>query len=77
MMIPTKDTPYDVFIGSLVIDFPKDNIPQSTDIDDWRKSASLLAQENSFSANGTPSPYGFKEKIEWAQAVFYSMSSFS
>jgi hypothetical protein len=77
MIIPNKYTPYNVFVGSMVIDFPNDNMPLSTNVDDWKKSASLLSQEDSFCKNGAPSPQGFKNKTEWAEAVFYSMASFS
>lgn len=77
MIIPKKDTPYDVLIGSMVIDFPSDNIPLSTNVNDWKSSMSFLAQEDSFCKNGAPGPQGFKNKTEWAQAVFYSVASFS
>lgn len=77
MMIPTKDTPFNLFIGSLVVDFPIDNVPVSTNEDDWKLLGNSLVQEGSFSDNGAPSPAGFKSKTEWAQAVFYAMASFS
>lgn len=77
MIIPMEGMPYDLLIGSMVIDFPNDNIPLSTDENDWKLSGSFLVQESSFGSNGSPSPAGFKNKTEWAQAVFYSMASFS
>ena len=77
MMIPTKDTPLNLFIGSMVVDFPLDNVVVSVDNDNWKLWGSNLIQETSFANNGAPSPHGFESRIEWEQALFNSMAAFS
>lgn len=77
MMIPTNDTPLNIFVGSMVVDFPVDNVSISISEDNWKLWASFLVQENSFANNGAPNPSGFENKTQWAQAVFHSMASFS
>jgi hypothetical protein len=64
-------------MASLVVDFPHDNISVFKNEEDWKLSASFLSQENSFSKNGAPTPYGFKNRIEWEQAVFQTMASYN
>jgi hypothetical protein len=73
MIIPTKDTKFSDFVGSIVTDFPKDNIPISKNEDDWKLWGSFLIQENSFAKNGAPSPVGFKNRTQWEQAIFQTM----
>jgi hypothetical protein len=77
MIIPSKNMPLDLFIGSMVIDFPVDNVVNSATIDDWKSWGNSLVQETSFANNGAPSPYGFETRFEWEQALFNSMTSFS
>lgn len=77
MIIPTKDMSLETFISSVVVDFPFDNVCISTRPDDWKSWASSLIQENSFASNGAPIPNDYENMNQWAQAVFYSMASFS
>lgn len=77
MMTPTKDTTFREFVGSMIIDFPLENIPSESNEDNWKSWGSDLVQLPSFSKNGAPDPNGFEEKIDWYQAVFQSMASFS
>lgn len=77
MIIPTKDMSFNTLIGSMVVDFPKDNIPLSADEDNWKLWASSLLQEDSFSKNGAPNPNAFDDRTQWAQALFYSVASIS
>lgn len=77
MIIPSKDMPLSVFISSMVIDFPLDNVAVSATDDDWKSWGRSLVQEASFANNGAPSPDGFETRFEWEQALFNSMASFS
>lgn len=77
MIIPLKDMPLNEFISSMVVDFPVDNVPVSADNDNWKEWGSTLVQETSFANNGAPLPHGFKTRLEWEQALFNSMASFS
>lgn len=77
MIIPKNGGSFNEFSSSLIIDFPKDNIPNFRNEKDWREFGNLLVQENSFSKNGAPSPNGFKNRIEWEQALFQSMASYN
>ena len=77
MIIPYKDMPLGEFIGSLVIDFPVDDVLISVTDDNWKSWGSNLVQETSFADNGAPIPHGFETRFEWEQALFNSMASFS
>lgn len=77
MIMPNEDTTFSQFVGSIVIDFPTENISSETNEDNWRLWGSNLVQLSSFSKNGAPDPYGFENKTDWYQAVFQSMSSFN
>lgn len=77
MIIPTKGSSFYQFSSSLLIDFPKDNIPVFKNEKDWREFGNILIQESTFSINGAPSPNGFKDRTEWEQALFQSMASYN
>jgi hypothetical protein len=77
MIIPTKDISLNALIGSMVIDFPKDNIPLSGNEENWKDWASALLLESSFQNLGAPDPNAFKDRTAWAQAFFHSVASIS
>jgi hypothetical protein len=77
VIIPTKGGSFYEFCSSLIIDFPKDNIPILKNDADWRNFGNMLVQENSFAINGAPSPNGFKDRTTWEQAIFQSMASYN
>lgn len=77
MIIPTKDTTFNEFVSSMIIDFPMENIPSETNENNWKIWGSNLAQLSIFEKNGTPDPNGFENRTDWEQAVFNSMASFS
>lgn len=74
-MLPVNTT-LSLWAASLVVDFPRDNIPLLGEEEDWKKWGCFLVQENSFASNGAPSPLFYEDKWKWAQAVFNSMSNF-
>jgi hypothetical protein len=75
-MILPKGVTLTQFAASLVVDFPNDNIPFLSNEDNWKEWGNRLIQEATFSGNGAPSTDGFKDKAEWAQALFKTMASF-
>lgn len=77
MIIPKKGGSFFEFSASLIIDFPKDDIPIFRNEKDWKLFGNLLIQENSFAINGAPSPDGFKNRTQWEQALFQSMASYN
>ena len=77
MIIPGKGNSLSDFMASLIIDFPNDNISVFKNDENWKLSACFLSQESSFAKNGVPTPYGFKNRTEWEQAVFQTMASYS
>lgn len=74
MMIPGADL--QTWAASLVVDFPKDNIPLLYNVDEWQKWGNSVVQELSFSANGAPGTYNYGTWNEWAKAVFLTMANF-
>lgn len=74
-MIPNY-TDINTWSKSLIIDFPKDNIPLLSSEDRWQEWGNSLVQENSFSANGAPTTTGFSDWRSWAYSVFKSMANF-
>ena len=77
MITPTKDTTFQQFVSSMIVDFPTENIPSENNEENWESWGRNLIQLHSFSKNGAPDPYGFENKIDWYQAIFHSMASFS
>ncbi len=63
------------FAGSLVVDYPNDNIPILHKDKDWRTFGSFVAQETTFGNNGAPGPGRFSNPSEWTQALFKAMES--
>ncbi len=75
MIIPSGVSLKD-FAGSLLIDFPNDNIPILSSDKDWKVWGSLLIQETSFANNGAPGPGLYKSPNDWTKALFKAMASF-
>lgn len=61
--------------NSLVVDFPKENIPLYREDDDWRLFGNVIAELTSFANNGTPGTENFEEPMAWAMAVFKQMAN--
>lgn len=59
---------------TLVVDFPKDNIPFLKDENNWKEWGNMLIQENSFSRNAAPGTQNYSDWQSWAKAVFYAMA---
>ena len=77
MISPSKYTTFSQFVGSMIIDFPMENIQSETNENNWKVWGSNLVQLSTFSKNGAPDPNGFEDRTEWEQAVFKAMASFS
>lgn len=77
VIIPSKDTTFSQFVGSMIIDFPMENIQSETNENNWKLWGSNLVQLSTFSKNGAPDTSGFENRTDWEQAVFKSMASFS
>jgi hypothetical protein len=75
MMLPIGTT-LKKWAASLIIDFPEDNIPILSNVEDWKKWGNMLVQENSFANNGAPGPNVFNDWQPWAMAVFKAMANF-
>lgn len=75
MMMPIH-TDLKTWGSSLVIDFPKDNIPFYQEGDEWKEWGNFLIQENSFATNGAPGTVHFSEWEDWAMAVYKQMANF-
>jgi hypothetical protein len=77
MIIPSKSTSFKEFVESVVIDFPNENIPISTNENEWRNWGNFLVEKTPFAKNGAPSPNGFRTRTEWEQAIFETMASYN
>lgn len=62
--------------ASLIVDFPKDNVPALINDSHWQQWGDLLIQEDSFAINGAPGTLGYSDWKSWAQDFFYSMCNF-
>lgn len=74
MMLPIGTT-LQKWADTLIIDFPKDNIPFLADEKGWKLWGNALVQENTFSLNGAPGTHGFLDWQTWAQAVFKCLAN--
>lgn len=71
MIIPTRISLED-WAASLIIDFPTDNIPNLSNIKEWRQWANQVSGCDSFqAANVPPANSSFKDWKSWAEAVFF------
>lgn len=75
MMMPRSATLLN-WAHSLLIDFPRDNIPILKKESDWQDWGNTLVQENSFSRAGAPGPNNYSEWKSWADSVFHAMANF-
>ena len=75
MMIP-KSTSFTNWAQSLLIDFPRDNVPILKREEDWKSFGDMLAQENSFSRAGAPGTSVYSDKWVWAMDLFRAMANF-
>lgn len=75
MMIP-RYANLSNWAASLIVDFPKDNIPVLTSEDEWKLWGNLLAEENSFSQNEVPNTSGYSDWNSWALDVFFNMNNY-
>jgi len=75
MMLP-KETTLSHWAHSLIIDFPRDNIPLLRNESDWKVWGNMLVQENSFSRSGAPGPEHYHDWKPWALDVFHAMANF-
>lgn len=66
---------FKTFAGSLVTDYPYDNVPILSDEKNWKKWAAALIEEPSFAKNGPPGPSGFEEPVEWAKELYKVMNN--
>jgi hypothetical protein len=74
MMMPTN-TDLRTWAASLVIDFPKDNIPFYHGDSDWKTWGNFLIQENSFLENHAPGTSLFNDWETWGLAVYRQMAN--
>jgi hypothetical protein len=72
MMFPLRTT-IKIWADSLIIDYPRDNIPLLTNDKNWREWGNILVQENQFCGNGAPGTNAYQDWLSWAVAVFYVM----
>jgi hypothetical protein len=72
MMMPLN-TEFSTWAASLVIDYPKDNIPLFTKGMDWRLWGNFLIQEQTFEQNGCPSTQRYSDPMVWARDVYRQM----
>lgn len=75
MMLPKVAT-IDRWAASLIVDFPKDNVPFFKSGDDWKEWGNRLVQETSFANSGAPGTRLYADWQTWAEAVFKSMANF-
>lgn len=75
MIIP-KSTTFTNWAQSLLIDFPRDNIPILKNEDAWKEFGDLLVQSNSFSRAGAPGTSFYSDKWTWAMDIFRAMANF-
>jgi hypothetical protein len=74
MMLPVF-TDIKSWANSLIIDFPKDDIPQLHDADDWKSWGNILIQTTTFSDNNAPFPDNYTDPMKWAKDVFYAINT--
>jgi hypothetical protein len=74
-MIPRSTTLFH-WAHSLIIDFPRDNVPILKNENDWKNWGNILVQENSFSRSGAPGTQRYGDWRSWAEDVFHSMVNF-
>jgi hypothetical protein len=75
MMIP-KSASFKDWAQSLLIDFPRDNIPILKNEESWKEFGDALVQENSFSRAGAPGTAFYQDKWIWAMDLFRAMANF-
>lgn len=76
MMLP-QFTNLTTWANSLIIDFPKDNIPFLDKEENWHQWGNNLIQCNSFIKNNAPSTNTYEDWKPWAQRVFFCMTNSS
>ena len=74
-MIPTR-ADLKTWASSLIVDFPRDNIPILSNENDWERWGSVLIECQSFSSNAVPPPRGYVDWRDWATNVYKVMSNF-
>lgn len=74
MILPVKISLKN-WAASLIIDFPRDNIPILTDESQWKDWGNKLILETSFANLGSPSTMHFNSWSDWASAVYNVMQN--
>lgn len=74
MMIPTF-TDLKTWAASLLIDFPREDIPVLSN-QDWKEWGDELVQTDAFNKEGAPGTHFYSDWKKWAEAVFYTMANY-
>jgi len=73
-MILPENVTLRMWAGSLIIDFPEDDIPILIDEKDWKEWGNFLIESTSFIQNNAPSTAIYQDWKEWASAVYFTMN---